>query len=731
MFSTLVNAANINKVEIKGNKRISDQTILIYGNIKINKDYSEREINKILENLYSTNFFKNVNIQVVGSTLTVVLEEYPVISELIIIGEETKKYVAEIKKLMNLKQKDSFIEANLSKDIDIIKKLYSSLGYNFTKVETKIRKIDSNSLDLVIEISKGNRSKIQKIRFTGDKKVRERRLRDVIASEEDKFWKFISRNTNFSQNLIELDKRLLNNYYKSIGYYDVNITSDSAEIKENGNVILTYSIDAGVKYYIKKITTNVDPVFDKNIFFPLNKKYQKVIGSNYSPFKIKKLLDEIDDLILKNNLQFVEHNVEETVVGNSIDIKFNIFEGEKILVERINILGNNVTNEAVVRSELIIDEGDPFTKLGLDKSLSNIKSRNIFKTVQSNVKNGSANNLKIIDITVEEQPTGEITAGAGIGTDGGSIAFTVSENNWLGEGKRIGLNLEADSDSLRGTVSYTNPNYDFLGNSLSYFVSSESNDKPTQGYENTISSAGISTSFEQYKDVFAKLGISASYDDLRTDSSASDSLKKQSGNFSEIAGNYGFTFDKRNRSFRPTDGSIISFNQTIPFYADKAFISNTFAASKYNSFSENIVGAAKLYIASINGVNDDDVRISKRKNLSTRRLRGFENGKVGPKDGGDHIGGNYAAALNFEANFPNFLPEATNTDITGFLDFGNVWGVDYDSNIADGSKIRSSTGVAANWLSPIGPMTFIFSTNISKAAEDKTESFNFRLGTTF
>ncbi len=467
-FSTLVNAANINKVEITGNKRISDQTILIYGNIKINKDYSEREINKILENLYSTNFFKNVNIQVVGSTLTVVLEEYPVINELIIIGEETKKYVAEIKKLMNLKQKDSFIEANLSKDIDIIKKLYSSLGYNFTKVETKIRKIDSNSLDLVIEISKGNRSKIQKIRFTGDKKVRERRLRDVIASEEDKFWKFISRNTNFSQNLIELDKRLLNNYYKSIGYYDVNITSDSAEIKENGNVILTYSIDAGVKYYIKKITTNVDPVFDKNIFFPLNKKYQKVIGSNYSPFKIKKLLDEIDDLILKNNLQFVEHNVEETVVGNSIDIKFNIFEGEKILVERINILGNNVTNEAVVRSELIIDEGDPFTKLGLDKSLSNIKSRNIFKTVQSNVKNGSANNLKIIDITVEEQPTGEITAGAGIGTDGGSIAFTVSENNWLGEGKKIGLNLEADSDSLRGTVSYTDPNYDFLGNSLSY-----------------------------------------------------------------------------------------------------------------------------------------------------------------------------------------------------------------------------------------------------------------------
>jgi len=731
LFSSLVKADVIKEIQINGNKRVSSETIKIYGDIKINKDYSEKDLNDILENLYSTNFFKNVNIKITNNILKIQLEEHPIINELVIIGEETKKYVTEIKKLMNLKQKDSFIEAYLSRDIDIIKQLYASLGFNFTQVESKVRKIDDTNLDLVIKIIKGKRTKIQKIRFTGDKKIRERRLRDVIASEEDKFWKFISRNTNFSENLIALDKRLLTNYYKSIGYYDVSITSDSAEITENNNVVLTYSIEAGKKYFIKKITTNVDSVFDKNIFYPLNKKYQEVIGTHYSPFKIKKLLDEVDDLILKNNLQFVEHNVEETVVGNSINIKFNIFEGEKVLVERINILGNNVTNESVIRSELLIDEGDPFTNLGLEKSLSNIKSRNIFKTVKTNIKQGSSNNLKVIDILVEEQPTGEISAGAGVGTDGGSIAFTIQENNWLGEGKNVGFDLDLDSDSLRGTVSYTDPNYDFLGNAISYYVSSESNDRPSQGYENTVTSAGINTSFEQYKDVYATLGMSASYDDLKTQENASDSLKKQSGNFSEIAANYGFTFDKRNRTFRPTDGSIISFNQSIPLYADKSFISNVLTASKYNSFSEDIVGAAKLYLSAINGINNDNVRLSKRKSLSTRRLRGFEKGKVGPKDSGDHIGGNYAVAVNLEANFPNFLPESTNTDITGFLDFGNIWGVDYDDSIDDSSKIRSSTGVAASWLSPIGPMTFIFSTNLSKASEDVTESFNFNLGTTF
>ena len=262
-------------------------------------------------------------------------------------------------------------------------------------------------------------------------------------------------------------------------------------------------------------------------------------------------------------------------------------------------------------------------------------------------------------------------------------------------------------------------------------MSNESNDKPTQGYENTIVSAGINTKFEQYKNVFTNLGVDLTFDDLRTDSSASSSLSKQSGEFLEFSGIYGFKFDGRDRSFMPTKGSILGFEQTIPFYADKSYISNTLTYSKYKSFSESIVGAGKLYLSAINGLNDDDVRISKRKNLSTKRLRGFEKNKIGPVDGEDHIGGNYAAALNLEANLPNLLPENTKTDVSVFLDFGNVWGVDYDSSIDESSKLRSSTGVAASWLSPLGPMTFILSTNLQKASTDETESFNFNLGTTF
>ena len=732
LFSSIsLKAEMVNDIKISGNKRVSNETVKIYGEITINKDYSENDLNTILKNLYSTNFFQNVQINLTNNILKIDLKEFPIISQLIILGEPKTKYIEEIKKIIFLKEKSSYIESYLSKDTDIIKQLYATAGYNFAEVKTKLRVLDDSNLEIIFDIDRGNRTKIKKINFTGDKKIREKRLRDIIASDEDKFWKFISRNTNFSQNLLNLDKRLLINYYKSIGYYDVKITSSSAEVTKNENINLTYSIEAGKRYFINKITTNADPIFDKDIFFDLNRDYKKIIGSYYSPFKIKKILENIDELVAKNNLQFVEHNVEETINNDSIDIKFNIYEGEKVLVERINILGNNVTNESVIRGELIIDEGDPFTNIKLEKSVANVKSRNIFNTVESKITNGSTSDSKIIDIIVEEKPTGEISAGAGIGTNGGTFAFTVKENNWLGEGKKVSFDFDLSADSLKGAFNYTDPNYDFLGNSINYFLSSGTNDKPDQGYKNSIITAGVNTSFEQYKDLYANLGLNASYDNLKTNSTATESLKKQKGTFSELAGVYGFTYDKRNRSFMPTSGSVIRFNQTLPIYADKAFIANSVSASTYKTVSENVIGAGKFLLKTVNGLGDEDVRLNKRSFISNKRLRGFKTGKIGPVDGKDHIGGNYLAAVNFEASLPKLLPESTKTDVNLFLDFGNVWGVDYDSSIDDSNKIRSSTGAAASWISPLGPMTFVFSRNIAKATTDETESFNFNLGTTF
>jgi len=731
LITSNLKAEVVNKFNIQGNERISSETIKIYGDLKENKNYSESDLNKILKDLYETEFFENINLEIKNNELNIIVNEYPYINQLIIIGEKTKRYTNQIKEIINLKEKRSLIKSYINSDINIIKSLYSSLGYNNVEINIKTKKITNNSYDLLVEIQRGEKTRIKSINFIGNNKISNRRLKDVIASEKHQFWKILSKNTNFNESLLELDTRLLTNFYKSSGFYDVKINSKFAKINESKEAELFFSIDEGNRYTINKISTNVDSVFDKKIFFPMNDIYQKYIGEYYSPFKVKKLLDDLDKLIDKNNLQFVEHNVQEQIEEKSINIILNIYEGEKKLIERINVLGNSVTNEEVIRSELIIDEGDPFSNLNLEKSIAQIKARNIFRKVDYEVLDGSIDNLKVINIKVEEQPTGEVSAGAGIGSDGGLFQIGIKENNWLVTGKSVSFDLELESESISGILNYVDPNYDLLGNSLSYTLLTESNDKPDQGYENTLTSVAVATAFEQYKDVYLSLGLSASYDDLRTDSSASANLQKQDGSYSDISGNYSLSFDSRDRVFMPTSGSILKFGQTLPLFSDSASLVNNFSASKYASLNENVVGVGKFYLSTISAVGSDDVRLSRRKGLSTRRLRGFQKGKIGPVDGSDHIGGNYTAALNLETNLPNLLPDDTNTDISAFLDFGNVWGVDYDSSIDDSNKIRSSTGVVANWLSPLGPINFVLSQNLSKADSDKTQSFSFNLGTTF
>ena len=730
IFSNL-SAEIVSKLDVKGNDRISAETIEVYGEITFGKDYSAFDLNQILKNLYNTNFFEDIKISLSNQILKITVKEYSIINFIDIQGEKSNRLKKVVLEKLNLKVKESFIESKISKDINLIKQIYASVGFNFVNVEAKIEKFDFNRINLVYFLDKGKKTNIAKINFTGDKKIKEKRLRDIIVSEENKFWKFMSKNTFLNNNTIELDKRLLINHYKSIGYYDVQVLSSSVELSQENETSLTYTINAGTRYRINKISTNVSDLLDEKLFIPLQGSFTKVIGKFYSPFLIKKLLDEVDLLIADNDLQFIEHSVNEILESGTIEIKINIFEGQKELVEKINVIGNTVTDESVIRAELLLDEGDPFNKLKLEQSISKLKSRNIFGQVTRKITNGTNQNKKIIEIEVEEKPTGEISAGAGIGTTGGSFEFQITENNWLGRGVNLSTNLKVSTETFSGSINYVDPNYNFSGNSLNYFVSNTSNDKPDSGFKNNLLSTGVGVGFEQYKNVFISPNLVFSYDNLEVESTASDAMKKQKGTFTDLSFVYGISLDNRDRAYAPTDGYISRFDQTLPIYADSSFLKNSYSFSKYKALTKDAIGTFKIYAANIVGLEDKDVRISKRINLPTNRLRGFESGKVGPKDGKDYVGGNYAMASNFELSLPNFLPEGTKTDVGLFLDFGNVWNVDYDKTLDDSNKIRSSAGVNTSWLSPVGPMTFIFSQNISKASTDVTESFSFRLGTTF
>lgn len=249
------------------------------------------------------------------------------------------------------------------------------------------------------------------------------------------------------------------------------------------------------------------------------------------------------------------------------------------------------------------------------------------------------------------------------------------------------------------------------------------------GYKTSRTGFILGTGFEQMDDLFVNLDLSNFYEDLETSSTASDIVKKQEGNYFENLLSYTISYNKLDQNFQPTDGVINRFSQTLPLYSDDKSIENKFTSAAYHSVNDNLILSAKFFLKSINSL-DDDVRVSKRVYLPSRLLRGFESGKIGPKDGSQYIGGNYASALNLSSTLPNLFFENDNIDFNFFIDAGNVWEVDYDSSL-DSNKIRSSSGVAVNWFSGIGPLTFSYAIPLSEADTDVTEKFRFQIGTSF
>ena len=730
-FSVKSYSEVVNKVEVKGNQRITLETIIIFGDIKTGENYDESDISLLIKKLYETNFFSNISAELINNQLIINVEENPIINSIVFKGEKADKYMEGINRIITLKEKTSFLRNIVKSDINKIREFYRYLGFYFVKIDLEIEKLNKNRVNMTYSINKGERAKIAKIYFLGDKKMRNRKLRDIITSQENTFWKIFSKNVYLSKERVELDKRLLKRYYKNKGYYEVDISSSNVEYSKGEGFVLTFSVNAGKRYRFKKISVNVAKALDKSAFISLQTEFNKTIGKYYSEKRLTAILEKIDKLSQQKELQFINHRLDETLEVDGVAVIIDIFEGRKFTVERINIKGNNVTNDAVIRSEMLIDEGDPYSALLLNKSINNLKAKGIFGKVEKKILEGSSLDSKILEVKVEEKATGEIMAGAGVGTDGTSVMFAVKENNWLGKGINLKSSLSLNAQSISGSIAIRNPNYNYTGNAVFSSLDISSMDKTTNsGFESATTGFSFGTEFEQYEGVFLSPTIRAKFEKIDVQSSASDKIKKMEGNYKNVDFNYSITLDKRDQRFETTSGHKISFVQSLPIVQDSSSILNGLTASKYFEFSEDVIGALKIYGRSLHGI-DDDVRLSERLFIPQRRLRGFDTSKVGPKDASDWIGGNFATAVGFEAKLPNLLPESLKTNVSAFIDTANLWGVDYSDSVNDSNKIRSSVGLAADVWTMVGPLSFTVAKAITTYDQDETETFNFRLGTSF
>ncbi len=722
----------VNKVKIVGNERISLESVIVFGDINIGDNFESSDLNLLIKKLYETNFFSNIEVEIENGQMIITVDENPIVNTITFDGEKANKYIDKLTDLFSLKEKGSFVRNKIKSDINIMKGFYRQLGFYFARIDLKVEQLENNRVNLIYIIDRGDKAKIAKINFLGDKKIRDKRLRSIITSQESKFWKVFARNVYLNQGRIELDMRLLKNYYKNRGYYEVDVTSSNVEYSDGLGFVLTYTINAGTRYKFTKISLDIDKALDQSAFLSLGDDLNDVVGDYYSSEKITKILNKVDKLSELKELQFINHGITETLEKDGITVVVRIYEGEKFTIERINIVGNNVTNDDVIRSEMLVDEGDPYSALLINKSINELKSRGIFGKVEHKVAEGSSPSLKVLEISVEETATGEISAGAGIGTNGSSLMFSVSENNWLGKGLLLNSQVNFSKEKVVGSLLLNQPNYNYTGNAVfAQFDISSADYAKTSGFESSKTGIKAGTEFEQWNDIYLAPGISFAYEDIEVQSTASSSIKEMDGSFTNLDFDYRITFDSRNQSYQPTSGHFTRFLQTLPILQDKSSISNGFDTIHYKGLSEDVIASVKLYARSIHGVGDDDVRLTSRLHIPQSKLRGFESRRIGPKDGADYVGGNYVTALSFESQFPNLLPEDYKTDLSAFIDTGNVWSVDYNSALDDSSSIRSSVGVSANVFTTIGPLSFTLAQAISKASTDVTETFNFRLGTSF
>ena len=726
------NCEIIKEIKVNGNKRVSSETIKIFSEIEVNSDLSVNQLNDVVKKLYSTNFFNNVELIVEKNILYISVIENPLIQTLTFEGVKNKRIIKLLNEKIEMREKSSFIKNRVKNDEEKIINILRTNGYYFSKVTPKIKKNDNNTVDLIFEIDLGDKAYIRKITFIGNKKIKENKLKKVIISEEAKFWKFVSSRKFLDLNRIKLDEKLLYNFYKNKGYYNVSVESSSAKVIDESNFELIFNINAGKKYYFGQIDLIIPDEYLPESFKKIINVKDKLKGKTYSLNKIKKILNEIDEIALTKEFEFISAKYKENIIDNNINLSIKLEESKKFYIERINVFGNYITEENVIRNSLLVDEGDAYNEILVNKSINEIKSRRLFKTVNKIIDDGSSKDLKIININVEEQPTGEIFAGAGTGTSGSSLSFGIKENNYLGKGVKLDSQVSISDTSLQGSLTINNPNYKNSQKSLRTSLEATKIDQMSRfGYESTKTGFSIGTVFEQYEDIYFSPSISNYLETLKTSSVASDAKKKQKGDYFDSSFNYGLSLNKLNQNFQPSSGFKSTFFQSLPIYSDDYSIENKYDFVKYYSPNENAILSFRFLAQSINSLTGDDVRISKRIYIPSKRLKGFEFGKIGPKDGNDYIGGNYATAFNFATTLPGIFKDLETIDFSFFVDAANVWGVDYSDTIDDNSKIRTSSGLAIDWLTPIGPLSFSFAKPITKADTDRTENFRFDIGTTF
>ena len=743
----------VNRILVRGNQRIDQTTVLSYLPIQPGDTIDAATIDVAVRTLSRTGLFANVQLGLQpNGDLIVEIAENPIINQVTFEGNKAlaiKKLTDEV----TIKPRGIYTRARVQEDVGKIVELYRLSGRISATVTPKLVQLDQNRVDVVFEIDEGPETGVAAITFLGNTAFSDSDLREVMVTKQSSWWRLFSSNDNYDPNRLDYDREQLRKFYTNRGYYDFRILSSVAELKPDNSAFgMTLTLDEGDRYTFGevKVVTENDRL---NADF-LQRLLPIRSGDLYESDRIESAVDTLTFAAGSAGYAFVEINptYRANPETDKVDVTFNIKEGQRVYIDRINVVGNTRTLDSVIRRELMVGEGDAFNRSLVERSRNNLRGLGFFKDVKIEETRGSAPDRSVVNVTVEEQPTGELSVGAGFSSvDSFVLNLGITERNFRGRGQNVVA--RAEWGSLRQQIDFRFTEPKFLGRDLRagfdlFHTRYDLSEYSSYDYRSTGGGLRLSYPLNGYSSFSVRYFLKS--DEViipfgYCNGTGSSALCDQAGAFLNSSAGYTLLVNRTNDPVRPTRGWSASLRQDFAgIGGDVNYLKTEADASWYYGITPKWVVSLQGSTGYVSGWNGDPIRINDRFFKGGNTFRGFETAGMGARDltTTDALGGNFYAIGTIELTVPNYLPDEYGIKTSLFADVGTLGMLDDrykvdtatglpNANIVDNLALRAAAGVSIHWRSPMGPIRFDLSKVLSKEDYDKTETFRFSTSTQF
>ena len=746
-----------NSVQVEGNQRIQTSTIVAYTGIERGKTVSAGQLNDAYQRILDSGVFETVELVPRGNTLTIKVTEFATISQISFEGNRRLKD-EDLLGLIVSSPRRVFNPSQAERDAANIAEAYGAQGRLASRVTPRIIRRSDNRVDLVFEITEGDTTEVERVSFVGNRVYSDRRLRRVVETKQAGFLRALIKSDTLIEDRIEFDKQVLRDFYLSRGYVDFRVNSANAEVtSERDAFFLVVDVTEGQQFKFGQISVSSEvSEADSDVFFD---SLRLKPGVTYSPLSVENAISRLETLAIRQGIDFlrVEPRISRNDRDLTLDVEFVLTRGPRLFVERIDIEGNTTTLDRVIRQRFKAVEGDPFNPREIRESAERIRALGFFATAEVDVREGSSPSQVVVDVDVEEQPTGSLTLGGAYSVDDGiGLSIGLSENNFLGRGQRLSFNISTAQESEEYVFGFVEPH--LLGRDLrfSFDLGVSETDSSFSEYDTKRAFFTPSLTFQtgestklQVRYLWDRDEMLSRGNDGNGDPLAGAVVRNEIGQGELTSSGVGFTYtyDSRITGLDPNAGFLVQLGADYSgLGGDNEYVkSSAKIIAQRMVFNEEVTLRATFEAGALSWLGDDNSRSIDRYILSTSVMRGFEPGGIGPRDQSaiatagnynDFLGGNYYAVARFDAEFPLGLPEELGMRGGLFYDIGNLWDLSNvnttgGSIVGESGSFRQVIGVSLLWTTGLGPLRFNFSKALQKESFDKEQSFDLTIQARF